>query len=72
MWKNHIVYESIPHSVVITLGYQLYRVPEVVPNIAVSLIYVKKCKEVVSHSEGEWKVTATTKTYAWGFSTQQQ
>jgi hypothetical protein len=28
-WKRHVVYESIPHSVIITLGIQLYMIPEV-------------------------------------------
>jgi hypothetical protein len=30
MWRRHVVYESRPHSVIITLGGQLYRIPEVV------------------------------------------
>jgi hypothetical protein len=82
MWKHHVVYESRPHSVIITLGDQLYRVPEAVPTTVVSLISVKQCRKVVSQtrrfflfmvrSEGEWKVTATTKTSARGLSTQQQ
>jgi hypothetical protein len=64
------------------LGDQLYRVPEAVPNTVVSLISVKQCRKVVSQterfflcmvrSEGEWKVTATAKTSAWGLSSQQQ
>jgi hypothetical protein len=29
LWKHHVVYESRPHSVIITLGRQLYRIPEV-------------------------------------------
>jgi hypothetical protein len=37
MWKRHVVYESRPRSSIITLGDKLYRVPEEVPNIAVSL-----------------------------------
>ena len=27
MWKHHAVYESRPHSVIVTLGGQLYRIP---------------------------------------------
>ena len=27
LWKHHVVYDSIPHSVIITLGRQLYRIP---------------------------------------------
>jgi hypothetical protein len=79
IWKNHVIYESRPQSVIITLGYQLYRVLEEVPTIVVSLISMKQCRKVVSQtrrfflfkvrSEGEQKVTATTKTSAWGLST---
>jgi hypothetical protein len=50
MWKFHVVYESRPHSVFITLGDQLYKVPEAIPNIEVSLISMKQCKKVVSHT----------------------
>jgi hypothetical protein len=31
MWKHHVVYESRPHSVIVSLGGHLYRIPEVVP-----------------------------------------
>jgi hypothetical protein len=82
MWKHHVVYESRPRSVIITLGDQLYRVPEAVPNTVVSLISMKQCRKVVSQtrifflcmvrSKGEQKVTATAKTSAWGLSSQQQ
>ena len=41
MCKCHVVYESRPHSVIITLGDQLYRVPEVVSTTTISLISVK-------------------------------
>jgi hypothetical protein len=34
MWKCHVVYESRPRSVIITLGGQLYRITEVVPTTA--------------------------------------
>jgi hypothetical protein len=33
MWKRHVVYESLPHSVIITLGGHLYKIPEVVTTI---------------------------------------
>jgi hypothetical protein len=29
MWKRYVVYDSRPRSVIITLGSQLYRIPEV-------------------------------------------
>jgi hypothetical protein len=66
MWRRHVVYESRPHSVIVTLGGHLYIIPEVVPTI----VPPKKCRKVVSHtakfsffticSKGEQKDTATT------------
>jgi hypothetical protein len=66
MWKRHVVYESRPRSVIVTLGGHLYRIPEVVPTI----VPPKKCRKVVSHtakfsffticSKGEQKDIATT------------
>jgi hypothetical protein len=66
MWKRHVVYESRPHSVIVSLGGHLYRIPEVVPTI----VPPKKCRKVVSHStkfsffticsKGEHKDTPTT------------
>jgi hypothetical protein len=79
MWKRHVLYESRPRSVIITLGGQLYKVPKAVPTTTVSLIFVKQCVRVVSQtkrfilfmvqSEGERKVTATAKTSTRGLST---
>jgi hypothetical protein len=46
MWKRHVVYESRPRSVIITLGGQLYRIPEVVPTTAPPK---QHCK-VISHT----------------------
>jgi hypothetical protein len=66
MWKRHVVYESRPRSVIVTLGGHLYRIPEVVP----TTVPPKKCRKVVSHtakfsffticSKEEQKDTATT------------
>jgi hypothetical protein len=68
MWRCHVVYESRPRSVIVTLRGHLYRIPEVVPTI----VPPKKCLKVVSHtakfscfticSKGEQKDTATTTT----------
>jgi hypothetical protein len=44
------VYESRPHSVIITFGRQLYRIPEVVPPTAISLIFSKQCSKVISQT----------------------
>jgi hypothetical protein len=48
LWKRHVVYESRPHSVIITLGRQLYRIPEVAPPTTISLISAKQCSKVIS------------------------
>jgi hypothetical protein len=40
-WKCHVVYESRPYSVIITLGRQLYMIPEVALPITISLIFAK-------------------------------
>jgi hypothetical protein len=47
MWKHHVVYESPPHSVIVTLGRWHYRVPEVVSTSTISLILEKKCQKVI-------------------------
>jgi hypothetical protein len=44
------VYESRSHSVIITLGRQLYRIPEVALLTAISLIFIKKCSKVISQT----------------------
>jgi hypothetical protein len=66
MWRHHVVYESRPHNVIVTLGIFLYWIPEVVPTI----VPPKQCHKVISHtakfslftirSEGEHKDIATT------------
>jgi hypothetical protein len=44
------VYESRPRSVIITLGRQLYSIPEVAPPTAISLISAKQCSKVISQT----------------------
>jgi hypothetical protein len=46
--KRHDLYESRPHSVIITLGRQLYMIPEVEPPTAIYLISAKQCNKVIS------------------------
>jgi len=41
MWKHHIIYESRPRCVITPLGGQLYKIPEVVPITAISLVLEK-------------------------------
>ena len=48
LWKHHVVYESIPHSVIITLGRQLYMIQEVTLPTYISLICAKKYSKVIS------------------------
>jgi hypothetical protein len=46
--KFHVVYESRPRSVIITLGRQLHMIPKVASPISISLISSKKCSKVIS------------------------
>jgi hypothetical protein len=78
MWKRHVVYESRPHSVIVTLGGHLYRILEVV----LTIVPPKKCLKVVSHtakfsffticSKGEQKDIGTTTTSPQAPSIQQE
>jgi hypothetical protein len=45
------VYESRPHIVIITLGRQLYSIPELAPPTTISLISAKQCSKVISQTE---------------------
>ena len=46
MWKRHVVYESRLRSVIVTLGGQLYRIPEtVIPS------RVSQGRKISSHAE---------------------
>ena len=66
MWRCHAIYESQPHSVILTLGDQLYKRSKVVSTI----VPPKQCHKVISHTanfslftirlEGEHKDNATT------------
>jgi hypothetical protein len=51
LWKRHVVCESRPRSVIITLGRQLYKIPKVVPPTSISLISTKQCSKVISQTE---------------------
>jgi hypothetical protein len=82
LWKRHVIYESRPHSVIITLDRNLYRILEVVPPIFISLISDKQCRKVISQTEkfvffviisqSEKKVPATSMASTKGLSTQQK
>jgi len=70
LWRRHAVYESRPRAVIITLGNNLYRIPEVVPPPAISLTTAKQRSKIVSqtrkfiflttHSQGKKNIVATT------------
>jgi hypothetical protein len=82
LWKHHVVYESRPRSVIITLNRKLYRIPEAVPPSAISLISAKKCRKVISQmgkfvffmirSQNKRKITTTSRVSAADLSTQQK
>jgi hypothetical protein len=77
LWKCHVVYDSRPHSVIISLNRKL---PEVVPPSASSLISTKQCRKVISHtgkfvlfvilSQSECKIIATSRASMIDLSTQ--
>jgi hypothetical protein len=48
LWKCHVVYDSRLRSAIITLNRKLYRISEVVPPSAISLISSKKWRKVIS------------------------
>jgi hypothetical protein len=82
LWKHHVVYESRPRSVIITLNRKLYRIPEAVSPSVISLIFAKQCKKVISQtgkfvffvicSQNKRKITATSRVSAADLSTQQK
>jgi hypothetical protein len=82
LWKCHVVYESRPRFVIITLKNKLYKIPEVVPPSSISLISSKKCRKVISqtrkfvffviHSQSEQKVVTTSMASTTDLSMQQK
>ena len=64
MWKRHVVYESRPRNVIVTLGGQLYRIPETVAPNKVSQgrkinSHIKKLLLFTIVFEGEHHITST-------------
>jgi hypothetical protein len=82
LWKHHVVYESMPHSVIITLNKKLYRIPEAIPPSVISLISTKQCGKVISHTRKFFffvirfhngrKIAATSRVSVDDLSTQQR
>ena len=64
------MYDSWPHAIIIMLGNNLYRIPEVPPPTAISLVTTKQCSKLISktrkfvflmiHPWGKKKIMATT------------
>jgi hypothetical protein len=48
LWKKHVVYESRPRAVIITLGNKLYRILEIAPPTTISLVTAKQCSKLIS------------------------
>ena len=74
MWKRHDVYESWPHSVIVTLGGQLYRMPETVAPATVSQSskissHTRKLFLLTIASKGEHKITESSTPSTQGVST---
>jgi len=48
MWKQHVVYESRPRAIIVTLGNNLYKIPEIAPSSTISLVIAKQCSKLIS------------------------
>eukprot|EP00253_Pinus_taeda_P004699 PITA_04699 len=48
LWKRHVLYESRPCAIIITLGNKLYRIIEVALPPTISLITAKQCSKLIS------------------------
>jgi hypothetical protein len=82
LWKRHVVYESRPHSVIITLNRKLYRILEAVPPSAITFISTKQCRKVISQtgkfvffviiSQNKRNINATSRVSTIDLSTQQK
>jgi hypothetical protein len=82
LWKFHVVYESRPRSVIITLNRKLYMIPEAIPPSFISLIYAKQCRKGISqtrkfvffviHSQSKRNIIATSRAYVADLSTKEK
>jgi hypothetical protein len=64
------MYESRPHVVIITLGNNLYRIPEIAPPTTISLVTAKQCSKLIYktrkfvflmiHPQGKRNIVAMT------------
>eukprot|EP00253_Pinus_taeda_P023032 PITA_23032 len=70
LWKQHVVYEARPRVVIINFGNKLYRIPELSPPTAISLLTTKQCSRLISKNrkfvflmicpQGKKKIVVTT------------
>jgi hypothetical protein len=82
LWKYHVVYESRPRSVIITLNMKFFRIPEAIPPSAISLISAKQCRKVISQtkkfffffigSQSERNIVATSRDFVADITTQKK
>ena len=76
MWKRHVVYESRPRSVIVTLGGKFYRISETDVTNTFSQgtklsSHIKKLFLFTIVSKGEHKIIETSTPSAQGFSAHQ-
>ena len=74
MWKRHALYESILHSVIITLEKEREKILETLSSTSMSMITTKQWKKVISHTgklslfiivyEGDHHTTRTSTPFA--------
>jgi hypothetical protein len=48
LWKRHVVYESRPRAIIITLCNKLYRILEIALPTTISLVTAKQCSKLIS------------------------
>jgi hypothetical protein len=51
LWKRHVMYDSMPCAVIITLGNKMYRIPEIEPPTTISLVTAKQCNKLISKTK---------------------
>ena len=74
LWMGHAINEFSPRVVIINLGNNLYRIPEVVPPPVISLTTAKQCSKIVSQTRkfislttrSQGKKNIVTTTSKWG------
>lgn len=52
LWKHHVVYGSIPCTIILTFGKKLYNIQKVSPPTTILWISTNKCSNIISQT---WK-----------------